>query len=59
MRDNADRRFTRKEVIEATGINRGVITYRVRKLGIKTTKDGYTYEDIKQIMQYKGARICS
>lgn len=57
MRDGQDRRFTCQEVVLATCCKKGTVYYRARKLGIKCTKDGYTYEDIKRIMQYNGGRV--
>lgn len=56
MRDGADRRFTRKELMLTSGLSFATISYRVKKLGIRSTSDGYTYEDIKRIMQYRPAR---
>ena len=52
-RGRPERRYTPAEIIAATGLNRGAIYYRFKTLGIKRTKAGYTYEDVKRIMQWR------
>jgi hypothetical protein len=53
MNPREDRRFTAKEISEASGISTGIIYYRIQRLGIMLTRDGITYEEAKRVIRYK------
>jgi hypothetical protein len=50
------KRFTVGEITAATGLGKSTVVYRIKKIGLRRTMDGYTYEDIKRIVDYKPRR---
>ncbi len=46
-------RFTVLEIAQALGVSKTYVGYRVKRLGLRRTEDGYAYEDVKKIASYK------
>ncbi len=46
-----DMRFTIREISEATGINRGTLNSRRKKLDIPGNRGGYTLDEVKQMVK--------
>lgn len=46
-------KYTTAEIALATGIKRGTIVYRIKKLGI-SCRQGISYDQVKAIVNFKG-----
>lgn len=50
-KEEAEIRYTMKEIAEATGIKVSTLTGRRRRLGIESGNGGYTLEEVKRIIK--------
>ena len=55
MRD-ANGRYTVNEIVKATGMQKSTVVYRIKKLGLRRTAEGYAYEDVKRVVDYQPLR---
>lgn len=46
-----DTRYSLREISEATGINRGTLNSRRKRLGLPGNRGGYTLDEVKQMVK--------
>lgn len=49
-------RYTVIEIADALNKSRCYVTYRIKRLGLRRTAEGYSYEDVKRIKNYSTIR---
>lgn len=55
-REAMEKRYTVNEIAQAANLTKSTVVYRIKRLGCRRTGDGYTYDDVKRIVDYRPRR---